>query len=209
MARKRGVGATISEIDLLGRDTEPPPLRLAKKDEKPEEQADNEEQPKAQVEGEASPVEAPDAERNGHGDEVAATVAAITEGEPLQSAPAGELAARDAAARAGGNGAAPAAETSSQPKPARRPRRKRRDSVDVGVELYLPEDLLFRARSLVRPQRTGARRSLGAAFVLQAYARAVDELVGAEIDVQGIEQGADEEMVERVKLALERALGGD
>lgn len=200
MARKRGVGAAISEIDLLGRDTEPPPLRLAKKDEKPEEQADNEEQPKAQVEGEASPVEAPDAERNGHGDEVAATVAAITEGEPLQSAPAGELAARDAA---------PAAETSSQPKPARRPRRKRRDSVDVGVELYLPEDLLFRARSLVRPQRTGARRSLGAAFVLQAYARAVDELVGAEIDVQGIEQGADEEMVERVKLALERALGGD
>lgn len=205
MARKRGVGATISEIDLLGRDTDPPPLRLAKKGEKPEDEADNGAQPKVSVEGEGSPEPKADQKENGRpeqsGEEVASAVAAIIEGESVESEPASEPEPQPGARNGAG--------ADTQSKPARRARRKKRSAVNVGVELYLPEDLLFRARSLVRPHRTGARRSLGAAFVLQAYVRAVDELLGGELDVQGIEQGADEEMVERVKLALERALGGD
>jgi len=216
MARKRGVGTAISEIDLLGRGGDPPPLRLAKSDnkdredeaaEKREKRAADSPQDAARALGEAGSKDNPEAQvapqalpgngdsANGRGGEEAArAAAALLEGEPVRSEPASPE---------------PKAAPANQPEaPKPRRRRKRRDEIDVGVELYLPEDLLFRSRSLVRPQRTGARRSLGAAFVLRAYVRAVDEILEGEIDVQGIDQDADEEMVERVKLALERRLGG-
>lgn len=90
--------------------------------------------------------------------------------------------------------------------PTRLRRRRRQQPAMVRSELNLPEDLLFRARSLVRPKHTGGRRSLGASFTLQAYVRAVDELI-EQIDVNGIHSADDEdEMVERVKDALRLSL---
>ncbi len=81
-------------------------------------------------------------------------------------------------------------------------RRRRRSEAEIGVEIYLPESMLYRARSLVRPLRTGSRRSLGAAFVIQAYARAVDELVAEDLDVAGIGPEDGDELVDRIKRAL-------
>lgn len=90
--------------------------------------------------------------------------------------------------------------------PPRRRSRRRPRPAEVSVELRLPEDLLNRSRSLVRPHRTGARRSLGAAFVLQAYVRAVDEILAGELDTAGVEAGMDEEMIARVRAELERVI---
>lgn len=100
-------------------------------------------------------------------------------------------------------------DTAEQPQrsaaPRRQTRRKRRPAALMRAEVRLPEDILQRARSAVRPRHTGAERSLGAAFLLQAYIRAVDDLDPA-IDLSGLDAGMEDEAVERVKQALTDAL---
>jgi hypothetical protein len=104
-----------------------------------------------------------------------------------------------------GNGASNGAIAAIDRRPARRSARRRRDGETVRAEIRVPEEVLNRARSLVRPRRTGAERSLGAGFVLQAFVRAVDDIV-LDLDVSGMELGLEDEMVERVKQALAAAL---
>lgn len=101
-----------------------------------------------------------------------------------------------------GNGAGIAA---SDRRAARRSPRRPRDGELMRAELLVPEELLNRARTLVRPRRTGAERSLGAGFVLQAFVRAVDELA-LDVDVSGMDLGREDEMVERVKQAIAATL---
>ena len=81
-----------------------------------------------------------------------------------------------------------------------------RELVLVRAELELPEDVLHRAKALVRPARTGARRSLSSSLMLQAYVRAVDALE-LTIDTRGLRRASDDEAVERVLGAL-RAWAG-
>jgi hypothetical protein len=111
---------------------------------------------------------------------------------------------------AAGATAAPAAQPGPAPasapkaaKPRSRRSAAKADAALIRTEVLLPEDVAFRARGLVRPSHTGAERSLGAAFVLQGYVRALDEL-GLDLDVAGMDVGLEDEMVDRVKDALGR-----
>jgi hypothetical protein len=97
-------------------------------------------------------------------------------------------------------GPPPAASTPA----ARRP--KRRNSAagsNVRVDINLPSTVAARAKDLSRPDSTGAERTLGAKFVLQAYVRAIDEL-GLDIDFDGIEAGMESDAVIRVRDALDQ-----
>lgn len=73
----------------------------------------------------------------------------------------------------------------------------------VRCSVVIPTSVSNRARDLSRPYYTGAGKSLGAKFVLQAYIRALDEL-NLSIDVSGLGPGDEDEMVERVVVALEQ-----
>jgi hypothetical protein len=97
-------------------------------------------------------------------------------------------------------GSSPTASTPA----ARRP--KRRSSAagpSVRVDINLPSSVAARAKDLSRPDSTGAERTLGAKFVIQAYVRAIDEL-GLDIDFDGIESGMETEAVVRVRAALDQ-----
>ena len=83
--------------------------------------------------------------------------------------------------------------------PRRRPRRA--EVARVRVDLQLPADLTTRAKELTRPQRTGAPRTIGAAFLLQAQLVALDELP-LEIDTSGLDADDHELAVARVLDAL-------
>ena len=72
----------------------------------------------------------------------------------------------------------------------------------VRADLRLPTDVVARAKQLGRPQRTGARRSLSAAVVLQAYVLALDEL-GLDVDMRGVDRDSETEATRRVAAALE------
>lgn len=91
--------------------------------------------------------------------------------------------------------------TPAEPEPEPRKRKRRKTQVGLKSEITVPEEILFSARSMVRPVKTGAVRSLGAAFVLQAYIQAVHETVDG-VDVEGIGPENHDEMVSRVKAAL-------
>lgn len=84
---------------------------------------------------------------------------------------------------------------------ARRPRRRRQTNT-VRSHVALPEELLQRTKSQLRPVHTGATRTLGVGLLFQGYIRAIDEL-GLEIDLEGIEAGMDDEVTDRVRAALE------
>ena len=71
------------------------------------------------------------------------------------------------------------------------------------MDINLPSTVAARAKDLSRPDSTGAERTLGAKFVLQAYVRAIDEL-GLDIDFDGIEAGMESDAVIRVRDALDQ-----
>jgi hypothetical protein len=75
--------------------------------------------------------------------------------------------------------------------------------VRIRTEVFLPEHVVANAKALVRPTRTGARRTLSAAFALQAYIRAIDSLDLA-VDLQGLDRGDDDRAVQRVLDALQQ-----
>ena len=72
------------------------------------------------------------------------------------------------------------------------------------AEVHLPEDVIQRAKGLLRPNKTGANRTLSAPLLLQAYIRAVDSL-GLNIDTRGLDRGMEEEATKRVRDALAQA----
>jgi hypothetical protein len=98
-----------------------------------------------------------------------------------------------------------AASVSALPTRRRRTRQAADESL-VRAELLIPAEVTVRAKALTRPQQTGAQRTLGAAFLLQAYVRALDELA-LPIDMNGLDLGTEEEAVARVLDALHRWRG--
>ena len=71
----------------------------------------------------------------------------------------------------------------------------------LACQIYVPEELLDRARKLMRPAATGGRRGLTKTLMIAAYARAIHSLELA-IDTTGIERGMDDELAQRVLDAL-------
>lgn len=116
-----------------------------------------------------------------------------------------------------GAAARPAAHTApAAPKPARRrsetaeARRTPRPAPPapgverVKVSVNLPADEVDFLRSLSRPARTGAERTLGAGFVATGVLRAAIAMLRERgIDMQGLAAGEEALMVERATAALE------